>query len=127
MKFLELKDFVEISLLYNILPNKSLTELIHILYLEDEINTDYSTVFPLSLYKLIVQYEQMDLFDECFSIELEHPNRSNSNSIADIIGKFSYKPLYIFTLILCFYSKLVQFLFILTEGNYFSVFELQIR
>ena len=85
-KMLEVKDIIEIALFYNILKVDELLSLIKILYHEDNIIKDFATIYPVSLYKLLAQYECVHIFERLIELELRSA-RFNLEPVASIISK----------------------------------------
>lgn len=69
MKILEEKDLVEISISNEILKDDDVLELIIFLYDKEVENNEFCTTFPLSLYKLLVYYDKLSIFETLITFE----------------------------------------------------------
>ena len=87
-KLVEAKDIVEIGLYFNILESNALYDLINILYDRENFIKDFTSLYPVSLYKLLIQYEWMQAFDRLIELEIDSPIFSGM-TISCIISKYS--------------------------------------
>lgn len=70
-KFLEAKDYVEIAIRYVLLDNQDMIDLIVEMFYEETILCVLN-LFPVYLYKLLVYYERLSLFEALYEKEKEH-------------------------------------------------------
>lgn len=86
-KFLEPKDYIEIAIRYYLLDDCELMRFIIFLFFEDEEVIDWISIFPLYLYKTMIYYEKLSLFESLYEKEKEFDNFKGFNIIKDC---FSY-------------------------------------
>lgn len=65
-KFLEAKDYIEVAIRYYLLDDWELMRFIVFLFFEDEEVVDWISLFPLSIYKLLIYYEKLSLFESLY-------------------------------------------------------------
>ena len=81
-KFLEAKDYVEIAIRYCLLNDWELLSLIIKLFHEDDLETCIN-LFPTYLYKLLIYYEKLTLFESLYEKEKQYGNVKSSHIITD--------------------------------------------
>ena len=86
-KLIEAKDIIEIGLYFNLLESTVLFNLINILFDREDYIKDFTNIYPVSLYKLLTQYERMQTFDKLIEIEINSP-MYNRKTISSIISKY---------------------------------------
>ena len=70
-KFLEAKDYVEIAIRYWLLEDWELMKFIVFLFIEEEEIIDCISIFPLYIYKTLIYYEKLSLFESLYQKEKE--------------------------------------------------------
>jgi hypothetical protein len=86
-KFLQTKDFVEIAIRYCILEDEEILYLINLLFYDEDNCMDLINIYSLSLYKLLIYYEKISLFETLYEKEKELDKVKGSNIITEC---FSY-------------------------------------
>lgn len=76
-KFLEAKDYVEIGIRFCILEDKELIQLITFLFY-DEFKISTMNLYPMYIYKLLVYYEKISLFEALYEKEKLYDRSVNS-------------------------------------------------
>ena len=85
-KFLEVKDYIEIAIRYCLVEDCELLNLIILLFHDDSVDVQIN-LFPTYIYKLLIYYEKLTLFESLYDKEKEYGNVKSSHIITDC---FSY-------------------------------------
>ena len=85
-KVMEAKDILEVAFYYNLLKVDQILNLIKILYHEDNLIKDFASIYPVSLYKLLTQYEWIQIYERLIEMELKAAG-FNLNIVSTIISK----------------------------------------
>ena len=82
-KYLEAKDFVEISIRYWIMEDEEILNFIIFLFYAPENDLKWVNLFPLSIYKLLIFYEKICLFECLYEKEKLLDKIKGSNIITE--------------------------------------------
>lgn len=88
-KFLDSKDFIEICIRYCLMDDDGILNFINFLFVGDEDLYDMKCInlFPLKVYKLLLYYEKIAIFETLYEKEKECDKADGSNIITE---SFSY-------------------------------------
>ena len=87
-KIMESKDIIEIAIYYQMLNIDQIYELILILYNQSNLIRDIDSVYPISLYKLLIEYDCIQIFEKLLKSELSL-KQVNPGIISNIISKIA--------------------------------------
>ena len=85
---MEPKDILEVALHYRILKVDEIYQLIFAMYDENNSLADITSVYPISLYKLLIEYDCIQIFEKLLKSELSL-KQVNPGIISNIISKIS--------------------------------------
>ena len=83
---MESKDIIEIAIYYQMLNIDQIYELTLILYNQNNLIRDIDSVYPLSLYKLLIEYDCFQIIEKLLKSELSL-KQVNPGIISNIISK----------------------------------------
>ena len=86
-KFLEAKDYVEIAVRYCLMNDDEILNFINFLFLDEIIDIEWVNIYPTRLFKLLLYYEKIALFESLYEKEKEYDKAKGSNIITE---SFSY-------------------------------------
>lgn len=86
-KYLDSKDFIEISIRYCLLSEDEILNFINFLFLDEIVEFSCVNLYPLKMYKLLLYYEKIALFETLYEKEKEYDKAKGSNIITE---SFSY-------------------------------------
>ena len=82
-KFLDAKDYVEIAIRYCIMDDQEILEFIMFLYDDQYSDIKICNLFPVSVYKLMIYYEKMNIFETLYDMEKRYDKIKGSTIIND--------------------------------------------